>query len=283
MKKLVLYFLIVFAVQCAFAQEEFDSSAMVVDTTVSIHIDTSAFILSDYWTLDGFNSFGRIEEAFKPNLPHQYNYSTVFLLITALLLIMLSLVTSVYRGYLPEVFREYFHPPLSLFVYRGQKNTLIPSLILNIIFVVSTALLILLLRSTPSNWLEDLINLLYLVSFIALFYTVRLLILSNLSKLIDQYDWARYFGRNLVFANQIFMLICLPICVLLVFHIQIQLQFMLIVAIVSAVLLQGYVYIKSIIYGGSKIRAGFFHFFIYLCALEIGPFLFTIKWFKTIL
>ena len=158
-------------------------------------------------------------------------------------------------------------------------QTPLPSLLLNILFVISSGLYLSLLSKYynitffGSLW----ITLLYAITFVSAIYSGKYMILKftgwifNISSATDTYIFIVFL------VNKMIGIFLLPFVILMSFANIYFLPVLILLSYIMLVLLLVYRFLNSFRPISSEIKVTRFHFFLYLCAFEIAPLLLIYK------
>ncbi|MBC7827568.1 MAG: DUF4271 domain-containing protein [Chitinophagaceae bacterium] len=158
-------------------------------------------------------------------------------------------------------------------------QTPLPSLLLNILFVISCGLyLSLLARYYNFGFFGNFwITFLYAMGFVSGIYLGKYLVLKitgwvfNISNATDTYIFIVFL------VNKMIGIFLLPIVILLSFPNQYLMPVLILLSYIMLILLLGYRFVNSFRPIRSEIKVNRFHFFLYLCAFEIAPLLLIYK------
>ena len=182
--------------------------------------------------------------------------------------------------YLDNLITLFFRVTMRQQQIREQLlQTPLPSLLLNILFVISSGLyLALLARHHNFNYFGDLwITFLYAIAFVSGIYLGKYLVLKltgwifNIRNATDTYIFIVFL------VNKMIGIFLLPFIVFMAFPNQYLLPILVMLSYVMLVLLFGYRFFNSFRPIRSEIKVNRFHFFLYLCAFEIAPLLLIYK------
>lgn len=191
-----------------------------------------------------------------------------------------ALIRVLFQKYLGNVFALFFRATLRQQQIREQLlQTPLPSLLLNILFMLTGGLYAALLAQFY-GWLPSIDFwplFLYCVAFLLLLYSGKFLVLKTLgwilriSKATDTYLFIVFMVNKMV---GIFLL---PVLLFLAFPYPQLLQVIVTVSLFVLGILLGYRLLLSYRAIRTEIRVNPFHFFLYLCAFEIAPLLLIYK------
>ena len=182
--------------------------------------------------------------------------------------------------YLDNLITLFFRVTMRQQQIREQLlQTPLPSLLLNILFVISTGLyLALLARHYNFNYFGNLwITFLYAIAFVSGIYLGKYLVLKlagwifNIRSATDTYIFIVFL------VNKMIGIFLLPFIVLISFPNEYFLPVLILLSYIMLVLFLGYRFVNSFRPIRSEIKVNRFHFFLYLCAFEIAPLLLIYK------
>ncbi|MDB5251303.1 MAG: hypothetical protein JWP27_472 [Flaviaesturariibacter sp.] len=192
------------------------------------------------------------------------------------LLLFFALLRNVFGRYLQDLFRLFFRSSLKQRQAKEQlMEAYLPSLLLNLLFVLSGALFLnLMLRQFKlglnySFWLL----LLYCAAGLTLVYFVKFLTLKLCGWIFRVGEATDTYTFIVFTTNKVLGIALLPFILLLAFTsgTVYQVAFSLSLLLVGALFV--YRYFLSYTSVQRQVRLGFFHFVLYLCAFEILPLL----------
>lgn len=196
------------------------------------------------------------------------------------LLLFFAFVRNAFPKYINDLFRVAFRRTLKQRQLGEQLvQTPLPSLFMNIFFLVSGAMYLdLLLKyyqlgTAYSFWLlffyiTVILGAMYLVKYISLKLSG---LLFNISQTTDAYIFIVFM------INKIIGVLLLPFLVLLAFTDKQFYQFALVISFITVFVLLAYRFILAYGLVRNQIRVKPFHFFLYLCCFEIAPLLLIYK------
>lgn len=197
-----------------------------------------------------------------------------------LLLFYYALIKILFQKYLGNIFALFFRATLRQQQIREQvlQNPL-PSLLLNILFVVSAGMYAALLAEyyRVLTHVDFWALVFYCILGLTLLYSGKFLVLKTfgwilrISKAIDTYLFIIFMVNKMV---GIFLL---PVLLFLAFPYQSVIQIVVTVSLFVLAILLGYRLLLSYRGVRSEIRVKPLHFFLYICAFEIAPVLLIYK------
>jgi hypothetical protein len=182
--------------------------------------------------------------------------------------------------YLDNLITLFFRVTMRQQQIREQLlQTPLPSLLLNILFVISSGLyLALLARHHNFNYFGDFwITFLYAIAFVSGIYLGKYLILKltgwifNIRNATDTYIFIVFL------VNKMIGIFLLPFIVLMSFPNEFFLAVVILLSYIMLFLFLSYRFINSFRPIRAEIKVTRFHFFLYLCAFEIAPLLLIYK------
>lgn len=192
------------------------------------------------------------------------------------LLIVFALIRNSSRRYIQDLLRMFFRTSVKQKQLREQlmQNPL-PSLLLNIFFVISTALFTALAiqylgLATHINywWLF-----LYCMAALVGIYTVKLLVLKLLGWIFQMSEVTDTYIFVVFTTNKVIGILLLPFTILLAFSFGTLTQVSLTLAFIMVGGLFAYRYFLSYLSVHRQMQISLFHFLLYLVAFEIAPLL----------
>lgn len=198
------------------------------------------------------------------------------------LLLLFGMIRSGFPKYFSRLFEAFASPVTRLRPERdSQAQNNLPSLLLNFLFCISVGLTSALLLQKYGNVSQN-IWLLWAIctGILILVYFGKFLVVSAFGWIFNARAEADTYNKVVFLVNKIIGLAVLPLLLILGFTGNDS--FILNMATITAavvVLLLGYRYLVSIILIGKNMQGNVFHFFIYLCAVEVLPILILYKLF----
>jgi len=190
-------------------------------------------------------------------------------------------------AFIKLVFPKYFKNLFILFFQTSlrQKQTKeqmlqdgVASVLINMLFLVSTGLFITLVvkyqdRSTlPFNNLYG-----YIVALLLIIYTGKYIFISFAGWVFSNSTVASSYSFLVLMVNRILGILLIPFTIFLAFTENESTKIMFTLSIILIVLLLLYRYIVSFASLRNDLKLNAFHFFLYLCAVEILPMLLLYK------
>ena len=108
-------------------------------------------------------------------------------------------------------------------------------------------------------------------------YFVKITVTRILGNIFDVRDAASEYVYNVLLFNKTTGLVLFPICMLLAYARQIPPEILVWTGIVSSLLILIYRLLRVILIGVANSSVSFFYIILYLCTLEIIPFIVIIK------
>jgi len=182
--------------------------------------------------------------------------------------------------YLDNLITLFFRVTMRQQQIREQLlQTPLPSLLLNILFVISMGLyLALLARYYNYDYFGNLwITFLYAIALVSGIYSGKYLVLKlsgwifNIRSATDTYIFIVFL------VNKMIGIFLLPFIILMSFPNEYFLDVLILLSYIMLLLLLGYRFVNSFRPIRSEIKVNRFHFFLYLCAFEIAPLLLIYK------
>ena len=265
----------------------------------AIHIDSAAIRLADSLAQqrlqtakkERVESFQQIlrthaylpfdEPAAQPNLylrDQSENEPLFYFLV--ILLLYFACIKFFFSKYLDNLITLFFRATMRQQQIREQLlQTPLPSLLLNILFVIASGLYLALLARYHQFTLfgNFWITLLYSIGFVAGIYLGKYIVLKvtgwifNIGSATDTYIFIVFL------VNKMIGMFLLPFVIFMAFPNQILMPVVIPISYMMLILLLGYRFLNSYRPIRSEIKVSRLHFFLYLCAFEIAPLLLIYK------
>ena len=192
------------------------------------------------------------------------------------LLILFGLIKKGFYRYVQDLFQTYFQTSVKQRQLKEQLlQSPLPSLLLNIFFLLSIGMFVALLL--PYFKLGNEINFwhlyLYAVAGLAVIYGVKFITLKLLGWVFQISETIESYIFIIFTTNKIIGILLIPFLIVLAFsfgsvnNAAITLSILLVVAVLIYRFFLSYTTVRR------QMKLSFFHFFIYLCAFEIAPLL----------
>jgi hypothetical protein len=196
------------------------------------------------------------------------------------LLFFFALIKSVFNKYVNNLLGLVFRGSLRQKQIREQLlQTPLPSLLMNIFFVLVAGLYIFFLvqhyKTTDGTgfWLL----LFYCVLAVALVYLVKFLVLKCTGWVFNIRDAADTYIFIVFLVNKLLAIFLLPLLIMMVFSIASWSNVLLTLSYIMVSVFFAYRYLVSFAPVRREVKVSQFHFFMYLCAFEIIPLLLIYK------
>lgn len=203
----------------------------------------------------------------------------LFYLLIALVLYY-ALVRAFFYRYHGNLFTLFFRATLRQQQLREQLlQTPLPSLLLNLLFIVSGALYISFLAryyQVASRWTST-ECFLYGVAALSIIYLGKFLILKTVGWIIRMHKATDAYIFVVFMVNKMAGIFLLPVLFLLAFPVGNSNDIVVPGSVFAVFLLLAYRFLISYRQVRSEIKVNPFHFFLYLCAFEIAPLLLIYK------
>lgn len=203
----------------------------------------------------------------------------LFYILTGLLLFF-ALIKLVFNKYVNNMLGLVFRGSLRQKQIREQLlQTPLPSLFLNIFFVIVAGLYIFFLlqhyqaAQNTGFWLL----LLYCVAAVALVYLVKFLGLKFTGWIFNMREAADTYIFIVFLVNKLLAIFLLPLLVIMAFSLASWAAVLLTLSYIMVLVFFAYRYIVSFAPVRKEVKVSQFHFFMYLCAFEIIPLLLIYK------
>lgn len=213
--------------------------------------------------------------------PLSANSNRQFLFWTIIgILVLLSFLVTIDRSVFTTIYKAFTNQNFLNLIHREQKTLLsLPLFILYFIFIVNLALFIaLVLIKFSSLYHTVTFNLLsWLILAISIVFILKHLILRLLSYLIPKTKEIRVYSFTIVIFNIIAGLSLVPINILVGFGPEVIANLLIYIGLGIIGLCYLYRALRSLFLANKFILFHKFHFFIYLCTVEIAPMLILTK------
>ncbi len=211
---------------------------------------------------------------------------TVLFYILLGVFLFLAIVHSVFRKYFRDLFTAFFSPTLSRRQLKDQLHqTPFPGFMLNIFFAVSMGLYLFLVLINKGLLGVD--TPVYAVSLFILFfiviYCIKYLMLRFLGWILKIQEIMDGYIFTVFLINKILGIVLLPFILVFAFSARGGGNIMLDISLFLLTILFIYRYLRTFPLVRSLSKINKFHFFLYLCALEIVPILIIGKSFLILL
>jgi Domain of unknown function (DUF4271) len=225
-----------------------------------------------------YNFFASPQNLLAEERPEQ-GKEALFYILTGLLLFF-ALIKLLFNKYVNNILGLAFRGSLRQKQIREQLlQTPLPSLFLNIFFVIVAGLYIFFLlqhyQTAPATgfW----ILLLYCVAAVALVYLVKFLILKFTGWIFNMREAADTYIFIVFLVNKLLAIFLLPLMVVMTFSLASWSGVLLTLSYIMVLVFFAYRYIVSFAPVRREVKVSQFHFFMYLCAFEIIPLLLIYK------
>jgi Domain of unknown function (DUF4271) len=204
---------------------------------------------------------------------------TLFYLLAGLLFFF-AVIKAVFNKYVNNLVGLVFRGSLKQKQIREQLlQTPLPSLLLNLFFVVVAGLYILFLLKYY-DFVRDIpfwLLLLYCISAVGLIYITKFLILKFTGWIFNMREAADTYVFIVFLVNKLLGIFLLPLLILMAFSLSSWENALMTISYVLVFSFFAYRYIISFTPVRREVKVSQFHFFMYLCAFEIIPLLLIYK------
>ena len=196
----------------------------------------------------------------------------LFYIITGLLM-FLAMIRLLFPKYFQNVFRLLFQASFRQKQTREQlMQEKLPSLMMNILFILVAGLFIALVAEYKIKLSISLWQLaLYCITLLALVYIFKYLVIQFSGWVFNAGEQADTYSFIVFIINKAIALALLPLLPMLAFGDDATNKIIITIAACAAAILLILRYIISLATVRSNLKLNAFHFFIYLCAVEIMP------------
>ena len=225
-----------------------------------------------------YNFFGQPEN-FIAEERHSTGKEALFYIFTSLLFFF-AIIKLIFNKYVNNLLGLIFRGSLRQKQIREQLlQTPLPSLFLNIFFVIVAGLYVLFLTQTyniapgTTFWLL----LLYCTLAVGLVYLVKFLVLKLTGWIFNMRDAADTYIFIVFLVNKLLAIFLLPLLIIMAFSAPGLSNIWLTLSYIMVAVFFAYRYIVSFAPVRREVKVSQFHFFMYLCAFEIIPLLLIYK------
>lgn len=209
-----------------------------------------------------------------PKVPKKYSASFLFGLLLGVL-ILLAFTSTVYRYYIDKIFRAFFNQNILTHLHRehGGPN-LIPFLMLYAIFIVVAGVFVYLSIAyfgggTPLaptwRWV------LYCIGGVMAIVLAKHATIGFLALVSPAWRELRFYNFNIAIFHQVIGLTLLPLVLALAFAPSNLTSALIYIGLALMVLAYLFLYFRGLLIGSKYLVFNKFHFFVYLCTVEIAP------------
>lgn len=229
------------------------------------------------WASPGQRTFFRFSDPLEYSITekHWIGKEKIFYAVIALLLFF-ALIKNSFQRYLVDIFRTFFRTTVKQRQVKEQLlQSPLPSLLLNIFFLISAGLFLALLfeyfrlAGDMNFWLLFLYCIAGLVGIYGIkFLTLKLLgWVFQVSEVIDGYIFIVFTTNKIIGIAVLPFVVILALSYGFINDIAINLSILVITALFAYRFFLSYVSLRK------QVNISFFHFFLYLCAFEVAPLL----------
>lgn len=191
--------------------------------------------------------------------------------------------TGLIRGIFPRYFRQVFQFILQPRVRKknlrdsNSADNTFPSALLNLLFVITCSLCIVQLAKPDFTVDEGWRYWAWCALAIAVIYTVKFVVIKFSGWIFDAQSAASVYNYVVFSINKILGVIFIPVIVFAAYGAPSLVSVIYSASSIVIIALLSYRYIASFILLRGDLKVSVFHFFLYLCAIEILPLLITYK------
>lgn len=195
-----------------------------------------------------------------------------------IMVIILALLFTLYRSLISKVYRAFINENLLKLLHREQGGIVsIPYIFLYVLFFISAGTFIFQLGWYKRVFTFELINLIYCVLGVSGFFVLKHFLLKIIEVIFPVSKEIRLYSFTIVIFSIILGIILTPFNVFIAFA-QDSLTFSGIIgALIAAVLVYLFRALRGIFIGSKFLAFHKFHFFMYICTVEIAPVLILVK------
>jgi hypothetical protein len=263
-----------------------------VDSTLSnTKRDTITVPKENFWRTDSFRYTGHPYFTFTNPTRHtvsirQWEGKEAIFYALIGLLIFFALIKNGFYRYIQDLFKIFFRTTMRQRQIKDQLvQSPLPSLLLNLFFLVSIGMFVALLLQHLEIGLHYNFWMLFLYCVLALaaIYGVKFIVLKFIGWALQASEATEAYIFVVFTTNKIIGIALLPFLVLLAFTSGVVNQVSITAGISVVIGLLAYRYFLSYVSVHRQIKISFFHFLLYLCAFEIAPLLLINKLLFTLL
>ncbi len=197
-------------------------------------------------------------------------FSLTMLLLTILVTLYKSLIVKIYKGFLNDNFLK--------LIQRDQGGTAILAyFLLFLLFFASLGTLFYLYLQHYGLVAPELSNLLYCILGVAAIFIIKLSILSIAGFVFPIHKEIRQYTFTIIVFSIILGLLLLPFNILIAYAPTDMATYLIYMAFLAIVLVYLFRTLRGVLIASKYISLHKFHFFMYLCAVEIAPLLVLFK------
>jgi hypothetical protein len=275
---LLLFFFLFFTTAALQAQTTDTLAATQNDSLLAVQHAADSALLSHYVQLAGHSSsfFTTVN---KPvvfdvqQMASSKTNATVFFVL-ALLLVLLTYVKTAFEKDMEELMQSFINRNIAMQLFRTQSDGLtISSVILHINFILVMSMFVrfALVHYYSITSLENISSILFLVFLFTFFYLAKLIVVKILGVVFEVTDISSEYIYHFTIACKTLGLALLP--ALFVFYMAPShfFNFVFIVCIVFVLVFLIVFVLRGLSTGYKLMYRSVYHFFIYVCVVEISP------------
>ncbi|HEY0298668.1 MAG TPA: DUF4271 domain-containing protein [Arachidicoccus sp.] len=213
------------------------------------------------------------------NLHTERNESDIFFFCLLGVLLIVGLIRLFFPKYFRQVFQFILQPRVRKKNLRDSNNAenVVPSVLLNLVFVITAGLCIVQLAKRDFSVENDWKYWLFGATAITVIYLVKYTVIKISGWVFNAVAAASTYNYVVFSINKILGIILIPIIILATYGSSGIVSMIYSASSIVVVALLAYRYIASFILMRGNLRVSTFHFFLYLCAIEILPLLILYK------
>lgn len=278
MRLLLLFFFLFFAADALQAQTTDTLTTIQNDSLLAVQHAADSALLSQYVQLAAHSS-SFFTTANKPvvfdvqQMASSKTNATVFFVL-ALLLVLLTYVKTAFEKDMEELMQSFVNRNIAMQLFRTQSDELtISSVILHINFILVMSMFVrfALIHYYSVTSLENISSILFLVFLFTFFYLAKIIAVKMLGVVFEVTDISSEYIYHFTIVCKTLGLTLLP--ALFVFYVAPSyfFNFVFIVCIVFVFVFLIVFILRGLSTGYKLMYRSVYHFFIYVCVVEISP------------
>ena len=261
-----------------------DSTVITVTSThkmdAAINKDTSALAQAADSTINTARKQIKVVPLLPESAKKNFQGKELQFYLLVILLLIYGMLKRAFPKYFNDLFRLFFRTTIKQLQVREQlMQTPLPSLLLNIFFVITGSLyisfILLNVKWNPINnfWLMTL----YCIGGLSIIYSIKFFSLKVSGWLFNMQSAADAYIFIVFIINKMIGLVLLPFLIMLAFTQRKVYSVSLMLSLIVVVVLFAYRFILTYSAVRNQVKVNPFHFFLYFCAFEIAPLLLIYK------
>ncbi len=222
----------------------------------------------------------KVKPIAKPDIAQKVSVSYIFWILIGLL-VYLAIIATLFRQYLGKIFKAFFNENISNHLLREWNSTmLIPYFTVYSIFIFTVGILTYLLinyyspseeAKLPSYWIW------YCIGAVGGLIVLKHLVLQLIGFIFPIYKSVQSYIFTIGIFNQVTGLILLPFVILITFVSSGLVKYFIYLVLLILFIIYIFRTFRGLIIGSKFLVSNKFHFFMYLCTIEIAPIILLLK------